>query len=172
MKDYLELWTEDEKALWMDTGFTTSVGFITTDENGWGITKNWLATMYQWQLIHQLEKLRTSLFSRDKLQAIQHKVEKRVLKRLKKAIKGFKLLEGADCRSPEDKLWDDLTIEYFVYCLKGELFDMIYRIEAVIDDHYESRDKQKLSGSPKEWWSSLINTLANLEAPRPVAYVD
>ena len=174
MKDYLDLWTEDEKALWMDTGFTTSVGFITT-EDGWGIDKKYLAHKYQWQLIHKLEEEFPRGAPKESLMEVASKVERRVLKSFKKALKGFKLLDQSYSHRG-NKLWNELTVDYFKYVLKGELYDMTYRIEAVIDKHYEKL-RRRYSGSDwKDWdfsMEELISSLASIDREtKDIAYVD
>ena len=179
MKDYLDLWTEDEKALWIDAGFTTSVGFITT-EDGWGIDKKYLAHKYQWQLIHKLEEEFPRGASKESLMEVASTVERHVLKSFKKALKGFKLLDQSDSHRG-DKLWNELTVDYFKYVLKGELYDMIYRIEAIIDEHYENlrrrcSAKEWDKDSTKEWdfaMQGLINSLASIDREtKDIVYID
>lgn len=167
MKDYLDLWTEDEKTLWIDAGFTKSVGFITT-EDGWGIDKKYLAHRYLWQLIQELENEFSKGVPKDLLMAVASKVERDVRKNFKKALRGFKLLDQSYSRNG-DKLWNELTVDYFKYVLKGELFDMIYRVEAVIDEHYNKDSSREGDFFMRE----LIRALSNLDsAVKSTAYVD
>lgn len=179
MKDYLDLWTEDEKTLWMDTGFTTAIGFITT-EDGWGIDKKYLAHKYQWQVIHKLEEEFPRGASKESLMEVASKVERQVLKSFKKSLKGFKLLDQYDNRK-EDKLWNELTVDYFKYVLKGELYDMTYRVQSIIDEHYEKLrrryDTEEWRNSSAKTWDfsmeELISSLASIDREtKDIAYVD
>lgn len=169
MKDYLDQWYEEDEVLWMQTGSTKSIGFITTEE-GWGIDKKYLAKKYQWRLIRELEKLVPDMVSKDKLTKVAYKVERRVLKDFKKSLKGFKLLDRTG-RHKGDKLWDKLTVDHFKYILEGELFDRVYRIEEIIDNHY--RKQRSIPVRPENFISELINSIANMDGDQGgIAYDD
>ena len=170
MKDYLDLWTEDEKTLWMDVGFTTSIGFITT-EDGWGINKKYLAEKYRWRLIHALEDFdpHTEIVIVERIQDIRDRVEKKVRKEFKKELKGFKLLDQTS--NKKDVLWNSLTADYFKYVLNGELLDMVWKTESVLDEHYEKLRRKTIK--LENLMRSIINTLANIDREtKDIAYVE